>query len=1021
MSDFKNIVCWQKDRLNAVFQTAALDAEEAVFKFTHSPMSFERLDPNDLELSNTLGQIDEGEALGRYWLENSEHMSCAVIGDPGTGKSHLIKWIYRRVERELGSNNHIILVPRDSSNLSSIIELIIKDFDGPNIEQIRSQIQGQNITVEAAKRLVMESLARAIDPETYDGNISFLDDLDEYLRCNLPRLLRDQKFLDNLMNPSMPNVLDSLVKHLFGKRETVQDLENDCKWRVNDLKVPDNLINQYQKLQKDDDGNSKALFDIVTQIDDDEGVREQALGVLNKFLKEALASTVGVRQGSLLKAFNEIRKFLWKQRKSLYLFVEDVSTARGLEGELLEIINVKRTEEQNTDLAPIHSVLGITRDDFANPNLVPANLRQRFSLILDFSQKASQIRRGFMGEFASRYLNTVRYPKKKLESYVKDSSEREAELTSFCESCPHKKPCHEAFGEVNGIGLYPLTEKTIERIYSFREDITKAFNPRVMSNLVLKQLLEHAEPSILAEDYPNLEMLYANELGPKTDASRKVSLDVKQTLIATYGETNGERVAGLIALYGEPSLGTNSLKAELCDAFGIQKQEGDYQPPPEPLTRTDTDSKPAPPPPGSGPDKFNKWHNEGVVEQKNLGPWRKALLDNLKENFRGDFLGLANFSKKQFLVATHIKFEGQAQKVKNTAVEIGIVYKTLGNAIGMRTLSEDITVQTNYQDLAHSLRLVEGIAEQIQTHYRKAAESVEANEALECAFGLLHLAHLLHIGDLPIKKEEQYKALMNFEAEMSGIASELESAALKKIKESLSTEVIKDLRTYVMDSCMAFKGTSSGRPVLVDPDAFWKSIKKSEQKAKQILDAEVDFSAWADPYYDPVKPLLEPLPEKVKTALQAQDSRLKSWLKKARIHFGDENPSKQSLKQFSDDLLYLIQSDKIRPEMRDEFLTKAKEVLEDGELDTLFEAVKKALEYEGMEKLACIGRLRFGWMDDSLDFLDDAKNLVDYGVRMLEEGNDVDDAEKAVKGRIESCREKLQAIEEGIVKLKKEQ
>lgn len=1013
MSDFKNIICWQKDRLDAVFQTAALDAEEAVFKFTHSPMSFDRLDPNDLELKRTLGKLDEERALQDYWLKKSDHMSCAVIGHPGTGKSHLIKWIYRRVEEELGSDNHIILVPRDSSNLSSIIELIIKDFSGPNIEQIRTQVQGQNISVSAAKRKVMETLAHAIDPATYEEGVSFANELEEYLRNSLPQVLRDQNFQDELMSRKGSNVLDRLVKHLFGKRETVDDLDNDCKWNYEDLQIPQRTIQR----SRDD------VKELLSQIDDDEEIRKQALEVLNKFLKEALASTVGVRQGSLLEAFNEIRKFLWEEGKSLYLFVEDVSTARGLEGELLEIINVKKTEAQNTKLAPFHSVLGFTRDDFSNPNFVPANLRQRFSLILDFSQKASQIRKGFMAEFSSRYLNAVRYPKQKLESALENMGDEASKLPSFCKDCAHKEPCHKTFGEVEGRGLYPFTDTVIKRIYSFREDVNKAFNPRAMSNLVLKQLLESAEPSINTRDYPSSDMLNANELGEKVDASRKVGLDLKQSLIATYGEKNGDRVAGLIALYGEPSLGTSSLKSELCEAFGIQKQEGGNEPPPEPPTGTGTGTKPPPPPPGSGPDEFDKWHNAGAVEQKNLSPWRKVLFENLKENFRGDFLGLANFSKKQFLVATHIKFEGQTQKINpsNTAVRINNVKKTLGNAIGMRSLSSGIGVQTDYQDLAYSLRLVEAVCDQIQSHYREASETVPNNEALECAFGILHLAHLLHIGDLPIKKEEQYKALMNFEAEISVIASDLESPALKNLKEALSAEVIDDLRTFVRDSCMAFKGTSSGRPVLVDPDSFWKSIKKSEQKAKQILDAEVDFSAWADPYYDPVKPLLESLPEKVNTALNAQDSRLKSWLTKVRIHFGDDDPSKQSLKQFSDDLLYLIQSDKIRPEMRDEFLTKAKDVLEAGELDSIFLSAKKALEYEGMEKLACIGRLKFGCMDDSLAFLDEAKNLVDYGVRMLNEGNEVDDAEKEVKGKIESCRQKLQTIEDGIVKLKKEQ
>ena len=51
--------------------------------------------------------------------------------------------------------------------------------------------------------------------------------------------------------------------------------------------------------------------------------------------------------------------------------------------------------------------------------------------------------------------------------------------------------------------------------------MNKAFNPRAMSNLVLKQLLESAEPSINTRDYPSSDMLNANELGETVDASRK--------------------------------------------------------------------------------------------------------------------------------------------------------------------------------------------------------------------------------------------------------------------------------------------------------------------------------------------------------------------------------------------------------------------------------------------------------------------------------------------------------------------
>src|SRR5580658_3325132 len=89
MADPTHRTCWTEERAQAVLQTVALANTEAEFLAVHQPI-------RDSQVSSPagLGLESSDEAL-LVALENPEnrYAFCVVEGEPGAGKSHLIRWL----------------------------------------------------------------------------------------------------------------------------------------------------------------------------------------------------------------------------------------------------------------------------------------------------------------------------------------------------------------------------------------------------------------------------------------------------------------------------------------------------------------------------------------------------------------------------------------------------------------------------------------------------------------------------------------------------------------------------------------------------------------------------------------------------------------------------------------------------------------------------------------------------------------------------------------------------------------
>src|SRR5262249_41223453 len=82
--------CWSADQARRGFVTEALEGGDAIFLATHTPIKgFDRAGRDAAEIDGD----DEHAILDVLGDPARRHAFCVVQGEPGSGKSHLIRWL----------------------------------------------------------------------------------------------------------------------------------------------------------------------------------------------------------------------------------------------------------------------------------------------------------------------------------------------------------------------------------------------------------------------------------------------------------------------------------------------------------------------------------------------------------------------------------------------------------------------------------------------------------------------------------------------------------------------------------------------------------------------------------------------------------------------------------------------------------------------------------------------------------------------------------------------------------------
>lgn len=506
--EFRNFVCWKPDVLGRVLDTEALEVSDEIFLATHHPTKLYR---QDIFQASTAPLAYNEEDLLRDFLQPENFALVPVLGEAGTGKSHLIRWLAARLREEAVRRDkperRVVLIPRARTNLRNVIAQILGDLPGKKIDEFRDRLQQETgeLTPARAAEILLDKLALEVGPNGLHESRD-LDELQVWLVASLPQLFRDPVFRRQFLEAG--GIIERLCEHVVGMGSQVERLSERRQFALVDL--PLSVPNSVRA--------SDEAQDCYSQLQNVPELRNAAISWINLNLDAAIASLLQLRGDTLSELMLEVREVLHDRGMELVLLIEDFAKLQGIDRQLLDALLVKTNQPGRRPLCAIRTAFGCTTVYFEKflENVVQ---RVDFKVSMDMPGAGSAVSTEVDLEgFVARYLNAVRLEGAELSDWYRsgEGGDPRGEVPNACTSheCPHQTSCHGGFGSAAEIGLYPFTSIALRRMLARASP--RGFNPRILINKVLKHTLRTYGSDLELGRFPppSLHLHFGDRLDP---------------------------------------------------------------------------------------------------------------------------------------------------------------------------------------------------------------------------------------------------------------------------------------------------------------------------------------------------------------------------------------------------------------------------------------------------------------------------------------------------------------------------
>jgi hypothetical protein len=545
---FQNFVCWKVPAVRAVMDTEALQIPDHVFLAVHHPVRMVKQGMTDAAVRTPYDQ----EAFLREFLDPQvDFRFVPVLGESGTGKSHLIRWLKANIPEVAG--RRVILIPKAGTNLRGVLQLILEGMEGPRFDSYRERLGRVAMTMsnKEGQAHLLGSLARVVEFRGNEILKSEGEDADrqrrqaqDYVLKHLHHLLNDPFFRNKWLRTG--GVIERIYDITLGHSQERERRDQVRQFTREDL--PLNLADVTEA--------ARAAQGFFRQLNTQPVVQEATLDVLNAGLDPAIHEVLSLSGEDLLQLMLEVRRALAEQNTELFLLIEDFAKLQGIDRQLLEALLV-RPSQQGDQLCAMRTALACTNGYYENfADTVRTRASFRVDLNIDTDDGKAEIE---LHTFAARYLNAVRVGGTALAKWYAEGA-IVAELPNACAECPFQNECHPAFGAREEWGIYPFTAAALDRMYDRTQ--AQGFNPRYLINDVLRYLLEQHAPEIEDGRFPP-NALHAHFGGLARD------FDVREVnRIRQRDPENASRRLALLDLWTEEQRAVN-LDPRIHQAFSL--------------------------------------------------------------------------------------------------------------------------------------------------------------------------------------------------------------------------------------------------------------------------------------------------------------------------------------------------------------------------------------------------------------------------------------------------------------------
>ncbi|MFD0583108.1 protein DpdH [Dactylosporangium darangshiense] len=624
MSDLRERVCWEVATAIATLSTEAVSPSTSVFLATHVPLRIRRRDPQ--LRTDVVGTAVTQEEVLRDFLGRSLGngvLLMPVIGESGTGKSQLVRWVFERTRRQPAGNRVVIHVPKASTSLRALVRILLdrEDIVSEKLNQLRRQVDdlASGMDESALQRHLLFALAEAVaaaDPGTDRNRRALVGP------AKLAMVLRDVHVGGYLTQEGalIPRLATSLL-HDRG------DGESDRPTQF----TPDDLPHI-----ADVDAAAADVRELLTLIMSRPLLQKAAADLITENLSTAVQQVFKLG-GRLQDAMLTIREEYHKQGKEIVLLIEDFAVIQGLQRDLLEALIEAGVRDGRQVLAPVRTLMAVTTGYYGNlAETVVTRVQAATPYVYDLDARFDPDREGpeYTTDFVGRYLNAARIGADKLdEAGVADN----ALVPNACTDCEFRISCHEAFGVSElGHGLFPFNWPALRRAVRSTAGKDDKFNPRRIIGRVIRPVLEDAE-SLATGQFPGPRF---REHFPLAHGEAPLSPTVKVN-IEDLDPVDSERRALLLEFWGDAPPELLNLEPGIHEAFAIRTlstaQAAHNAPPLERPPAEPGGATPRAPQPAPVADPRDKWTGSLRAMVEDVAEWetgRRLLPQNTAATIR---------------------------------------------------------------------------------------------------------------------------------------------------------------------------------------------------------------------------------------------------------------------------------------------------------------------------------------------------------------------------------------------------
>jgi hypothetical protein len=618
MTDFSCYPCWDPAVAATTLSTEAVSPSASVFFATHAPLRIHRSLADGRRPDTPGVQVDE-EEVRRDFLTRptaSGILFMPVIGQSGTGKSHLIRWIKEKTPTT--DRRQVIYLQKTRTSLKAVVETLLAEVAGSELAQLKADVGRMSSELDQAglERRLLSHLHEAVAAaEPAPGQARVLAG-----PAGLAVLLLDPHVRGYLLRPG--SLVPRLAAHLLADRRE-GDPDRPLTFTTDDL--PLDILD----VQKASDVAQKRLMLIKSRTE----LQDAAVAMLNDQLPVAVTNAANIGTGRLQNAMLDIRREFARQGKEIVLLIEDFALIQGIQRDLLDAVIEVGERDGRTVLAPVRTLMAVTTGYYgrlADTVLTRAKAATPYVYDLDVQFDPSDAGMAGVTAFVGRYLNAARIGRDALDAARVRSSEN---VPNACDGCGYRQECHPAFGSSSeGHGIYPFNPAALRRAIRARpaHDSPTAFNPRaVIGEVVRNVLVEHAE-SLAGGTFPDggFRAEY-----PTPGNELPLPAVVRDTL-DDLDPLDPQRRATFLELWGDAPPRPVNLSPVLHHAFDISLLELDAaettlpERAREPLSRTPSPARDLPNSAQRMIQDVEEWASRGhVLHQNTAGALRGIIRD----------------------------------------------------------------------------------------------------------------------------------------------------------------------------------------------------------------------------------------------------------------------------------------------------------------------------------------------------------------------------------------------------------